>query len=214
MYPRQNSDVRSLKWSFLRIPVLLVAILLLGFSLFYLVKSDNFAISLYSLEVGEMSEEQEQIPGLPVRLIIPSIDVDAEVQYVGLDPDGTGEMGVPSNFTDVGWYKYGVRPGMRGSAVIAGHLNGKEIPEAVFYDLHELAVGDEVVIMSAGRVGSIFRVVKVETYAYNDPTEDVFKSTDGKRKLNLITCGGEWLSDEDQYNERTVVFTELVTDVE
>jgi LPXTG-site transpeptidase (sortase) family protein len=154
------------------------------------------------------------VPELPVRLIIPSIDVDAPVQYVGLDASGTGEMEVPSNFTDVGWYKHGVRPGMRGSAVIAGHLNGREVAEAVFYDLHTLEVGDEVVIMSAERVEDIFFVVKVETYDYNEATEDVFVSTDGKARLNLITCGGKWLPNEKVYDKRTVVFTELLTDVE
>ena len=136
------------------------------------------------------------------------------VQYVGLSTDGTGEMAVPSNFTDVGWYMEGVRPGMHGSAVMAGHYNGKGIPEAVFYDLDTLQVGDEVVIMSAERVENIFYVTRVETYDYDADTTDVFITTDGKARLNLITCGGEWLPEEKAYNKRTVVFTELLTDVE
>lgn len=159
-------------------------------------------------------EPQEWVPEPPVRLVIPVIDVDAPVQYVGLDANGSGAMAVPSNFTDVGWYEPGVRPGMRGSAVIAGHLNGKDIPEAVFFELDTLEIGDEVVIMSAERIEDIFQVVRIETYAHDDSTEDVFVSTDGKKRLNLITCGGEWLPEEGQYNERTVVFTELLTDVE
>ncbi len=156
----------------------------------------------------------EWIPELPVRLVIPTIGLDAAVQYVGLDQNGTGEMAVPSNFTDVGWYKDGVRPGMRGSAVMTGHYNGKGIPEAVFYDLDMLDVGDEVVIMSAERIEDIFSVVRVEIYDYNEAATDVFVSTDGKKRLNLITCSGKWLADEQRYDKRTVVFTELLTDVE
>jgi len=174
--------------------------------------SDTLALS--SVESQAVHEQPEWIPELPVRLVIPAINVDAHVQYVGLDQGGGGEMDVPSNFTDVGWYQDGVRPGMRGSAVIAGHLDGKDVPQAVFYDLSKLKVGDEVVIMSEERIEDIFHVVKIETYDYDAPTTDVFRSVDGKARLNLITCGGEWLSAESLYNKRTVVFTERVTDVE
>lgn len=161
----------------------------------------------------EISTEQEEyISDLPIRLVIPAIKVDASVQYVGLAPDDSGEMDVPSNFTDVGWYQFGVRPGMRGSAVIAGHFNGKTVPKAVFYDLGTLQFGDEVIIMSADGMQTIFSVVKVETYEYDASTVDVFVSTDEKVKLNLITCGGQWLPNEKSYNKRTVAFTELQTE--
>jgi LPXTG-site transpeptidase (sortase) family protein len=210
----QNSIVKNRKQSLLGILLLTVIVLVLGFSFFTSATPDSLAVAPAPLQAVELPEEREWIPELPVRLVIPAIDVDAEVQYVGVDEDGTGEMEVPSNFTDVGWYKHGVRPGMRGSAVIAGHYNGKGIPEAVFYDLHTLEIGDEVVIMSAERIEEIFQVVKIETYAYDAPTTEIFMSTDEKKRLNLITCSGEWLSDENQYNKRTVVFTELLTDVE
>jgi LPXTG-site transpeptidase (sortase) family protein len=200
--------------TFFVILAVLVCILGLGFLLFFSATSDNFTDSSYPLQEVEASETQEWIPELPVRLVIPAIDVDAQVQYVGLDPDGTGEMDVPSNFTDVGWYKHGVRPGMTGSAVITGHFNGKEVPEGVFYDLSKLQVGDEVVIMSENRIEDIFQVVKIATYAHDDPTEEVFGSPDEKKRLNLITCSGAWLPEQKLYDKRTVVFTELLTDVE
>lgn len=159
-------------------------------------------------------DTDEWIPELPVRLVIPAIGVDAAVQHVGLDTSGSGEMAVPSNFTDVGWYQHGVRPGMNGSAVIAGHLNGKEVPEAVFYDLHKLKVGDEVVIRSEHRIEDIYRVVRVQSYDFDSATDEVFVSTDGKARLNLITCGGRWLAEAQLYDTRTVVFTERITNIE
>lgn len=193
--------------------VLTTGILLLGY--FFIVPSLNEPLlAAQSLEARTVFETEEWIPELPVRLVIPAIEVDAEVQFVGLDTSGTGAMGVPSNFTDVGWYKDGVRPGMQGSAVIAGHYNGKNTPRAVFYDLDTLKVGDEVVIMSAERIEDIYFVVKIETYDYDAPTTDVFISTDGKKRLNLITCSGDWMPESKLYNKRTVVFTELMTDVE
>ena len=184
-----------------------------------------FAFSQYrSNSSNEPSEEytivdipqdpEDRIPALPTRLVIPAISVDAEVQYVGLAPDGSGDMDVPSNVTDVAWYQDGIRPGLPGSAVIAGHYNGKDVPEAVFYELQTLQIGDEVFILSSEGMEDTFKVVQVETYAHDDPTTDVFISTDGKRRLNLITCGGEWLPEEKMYDTRTVVFTESLTDAE
>jgi sortase (surface protein transpeptidase) len=156
----------------------------------------------------------EWIPAPPERLVIPAIAVDTAIELVGLASDGTATMGVPSRVDTVGWYKHGVRPGMRGSAVIAGHRSGKGVPEAVFYDLRTLEIGDEVVIMSADRIEDIFQVVRIETYDFDADTAEVFVSNDGTARLNLITCGGEWLPDEKVFDQRVVVFTELVTDVE
>lgn len=146
---------------------------------------------------------------LPSRLLIPSIEVDAPVQIVGFATT-TGQMEVPDNFTDVGWYEYGPRPGMQGSAVITGHLNGKNVPEAVFYDLSDIKVNDDVHIIDAVGKTLTFKVVEVRTYTHDSPTEEVFLSDDGKVRLNLITCAGDWLGAEQLYDQRTVIFTELV----
>ncbi len=185
-----------------------------GVLLLSLATYDTKAVSSYPLQTVEMPEQTEETSAPPARLIIPAIDVNATVQHVGLDPAGTGEMDVPSNFTDVGWYRYGVRPGMHGSAVIAGHVSGRELPEAIFYELHTLEIGDEIISMSAEGEVDRFQVVQITTYAHDDPTEEVFVSTDGKARLNLITCSGTWLPEEDRYDMRTVVFAERVTDVE
>lgn len=160
----------------------------------------------------EMISVDEEVVELPQRLIIPAIQVDANVQLVGLDHKGGGGMGVPTNFTDVGWYMNGVLPGQRGSAVMAGHYNGKRTPRAVFFDLSTLSIGDEVIVVSGEQATHTFRVVQVVTYEYDAPTAEVFVSHDGKRRLNLITCSGNWIAALKLYSKRTVVFTELVTD--
>ncbi|MEX0931153.1 MAG: class F sortase [Candidatus Paceibacterota bacterium] len=155
-------------------------------------------------------EPEEFVSALPTRLLIPAIGINANIEYVGITDDGTEKMDVPSNLIDVGWYKHGVRPGMRGSAVIAGHLNGKYTPHAVFSNLHRLEIGDKVHIINEQQLKETFYVVKIETYAHDALTTDVFVSTDGKARLNLITCSGNWLAEEDVYSKRTVVFTERV----
>lgn len=199
--------------SFASILLMIFGVLLFWYFVATPPSSEQF-LSAQPIQAETTIEMGEWIPELPVRLVIPAIEVDAVVQLVGLDENGSGAMGVPDNFTDVGWYKDGVRPGMRGSAVIAGHYNGKNTPQAVFYDLHTLKIGDEVVVMSAERIEDIYFVVKIETYDYDAPTTDVFISTDGRKRLNLITCGGDWIPESKLYNKRTVVFTELMTDIE
>ena len=151
------------------------------------------------------------VPGKPIRLIIPAIGVDANVQSVGLFWSGNGEMSIPTNFTDVAWYNGGPVPGMPGNAVIDGHLDGRNVKEAVFYRLGDLTPGDLVEVVDAKGAMLTFQVVRVADYAYNASTTDIFSGDASKARLNLITCAGDWIKGQGIYNERVVVFTELVT---
>ncbi len=144
----------------------------------------------------------------PARLIIPAIEVDAAVQYVGVTAQGA--MGVPNNFSDVAWYKYGTVPGERGSAVIDGHVDNGLSLAGVFKRLGELKPGDDVYIERKNGERTHFRVEAMETYPYQEvPLERVFnKDTDAY--LNLITCGGSWIKTAKTYDQRLVVYTRLV----
>jgi hypothetical protein len=151
------------------------------------------------------------VPGKPVRLIIPAIGVDANIQSVGLFWSGNGEMGIPTNFTDVAWYNGGPVPGMPGNAVIDGHLDGRNVKEAVFYRLGDLTPGDLVEVVDTKGASSTFQVVRVADYAYNATTTDIFSGDASKARLNLITCAGDWIKGQGIYDQRVVVFTELIT---
>jgi LPXTG-site transpeptidase (sortase) family protein len=148
--------------------------------------------------------------GNPVRLVIPAIGVDAAVQSVGLAWQGTGNLGIPTNFTDVGWYNQGPAPGEPGSAVIDGHLDGHDVREAVFYNLDKLKVGDTVEVVDRAGKMLQFKVVDTKVYDYDAPTDEVFSGDSSKARLNLITCAGSWDKTQKLYNKRIVVFTELV----
>jgi sortase (surface protein transpeptidase) len=154
-----------------------------------------------------------KMPGKPVRLIIPAIGVDAAIQSVGLAwaKENKGDMGVPTNFTDVAWYNNGPLPGMPGNAVIDGHLDGKKVQKAVFYNLGDLKPGDLVEVIDASGTILQFQVVRLMVYDYNAPTGDIFSGDASKARLNLITCAGDWLKSQKLYDKRIVVFTELAT---
>jgi LPXTG-site transpeptidase (sortase) family protein len=152
------------------------------------VLQDNFARNIIS-------------PSLPTRLIIPSLEVDAKVQQVGITKKGN--MATPNNFTDVGWYKYGAIPGNKGSAVIAGHVdNGIALP-GVFKNLKNIKIGDEILVES--ETGTIkFLVTKLDIYDFDAKVDSIFNQKDDYL-LRLITCTGTWVPQYKTHDKRLVV---------
>ena len=152
------------------------------------------------------AEQAQAVTGLPVRLTIPKINVDATIEDVGVT--SLGAMAVPSGPADVAWFKLGTRPGEVGSAVIAGHEGWKDNIPAVFDDLHALNVGDTIYVKDAAGITTTFVVRKLRTYGQNQDASDVFASSDGQAHLNLITCAGTWNASEKSYSNRLVVFAD------
>ena len=175
-----------------------------------LVRSVYYAPSgeMASTTLEAMAPAREAVPGdLPARLRVPTLGVDAHVKHVGVNE--AGKMATPGNFVDTGWYKYGTVPGFVGSAVIDGHVdNGLALP-GVFKRLGELQEGDEIFVDTASSTPLRFVVTKVESYPLAEvPLEQIFTAKD-KARLNLITCEGIWVKENNTYDRRLVVYTEL-----
>lgn len=151
---------------------------------------------------------QSQSSKLPSRLVIPSIGVNAKVQYVGVSKHGT--MAVPTNYTDVGWYKLGAIPGHTGTAVMDGHLDNGFGRPGVFKKLQDLNPGDDVMIVDKSGNTLHFKVTGsqlLDSSAKN--TELVFSSNSQNAGLNLITCEGTWNAKKMAYSQRRIVFTKF-----
>ena len=148
---------------------------------------------------------QNTAQGLPRRLRIPSINVDAAIEDAGVMP--TGIMGVPVNTSDVAWFDLGPKPGEMGSAVIAGHFDGIHGENAVFSNLDKLKEGDILYIEDSNGIATTFVVQGSRAY---DPgyADDVFSRNDGTY-LNLITCDGVWDGAKKSYDKRLVVFSDI-----
>jgi len=142
---------------------------------------------------------------LPVRLMIPSIHVNAAIQYVGLT--STGAMGVPNGRSDVAWYDRGPRPGEVGSAVIAGHT-AHSGPATVFDNLSQLRPGDLIYVQNRIGAQTAFVVRSIHVYSPNAQVPEVFTSSSGTH-LNLITCTGVWDTAKNGFTKRMVVFADL-----
>jgi sortase A len=117
-------------------------------------------------------------------------------------------MDVPKGPDNVGWFKLGIRPGEKGSAVIAGHSGWKNNIPAVFDNLHKLKKGDKIYFEDKNGKGTTFIVRELRSYYPTADAEDVFISSDGKAHLNLITCEGIWNEVTKSRSERLVVFTD------
>jgi len=153
---------------------------------------------------SNVSSEQTN-SNLPVRLIIPTIKVNAVVEYLGITSDGA--MDVPKGPENVGWFDLGPRPGEKGSAVIAGHYGWKNNIPAVFDDLSKLKIGDKIYTVDDLGATTTFVVGEIGIYDQNGDATNVFSSNDGKAHLNLITCEGIWNVISKSRPSRLVIFT-------
>lgn len=144
---------------------------------------------------------------LPVRLKIPSINLDAAIEAVGLTSKGA--MNVPKDPDNVGWYSLGTSPGEKGNAVLDGHLDWYNGKTAVFQHLDKVRTGDILYVETdKGRLIP-FIVREIRTFQQSEYASALFQKSDG-RHLNLVTCSGAWDTFRKIYSERLVVFSDAV----
>lgn len=134
------------------------------------------------------------------RLDIPALELDSEV--------------VESRFIDgmwqvpkfvVGHLEGTARAGEDGNTVLVGHSTSISSGE-IFADIDRLKPGDLIVVGSDTRTFS-YRVREVGVVSWDDLS--VVKPTPNRRTLTMLTCTGEWLSGQVDYDSRVVVRAEL-----
>lgn len=146
-------------------------------------------------------------PIVPVRIRIPALDIDTNVESVGLR---NGAMDVPGNLWNIGWLNTNGRPGETGTAVMAGHKDSVQ-GGAIFWDLNKLKPGDRVYVSDEFGYELSFEVTELGSYnADQAPTSRIFGKTNEAR-LNLITCDGDFVPEQRTYAKRLVVYTRLLS---
>lgn len=139
---------------------------------------------------------------LPVRVRVPGLGIDSALEELRLGP--TGELAAPRDWDTAGWYVDGVRPGARGPAVIAGHVDSRRGP-AVFHGLPRLQPSDAVEVVTADGATLRFAVTRVQQVAKDAfPTADVYGPVPDAQ-LRLITCGGVFDRATGHYVDNVVV---------
>jgi hypothetical protein len=146
-------------------------------------------------------------PGQPASIEIPRIHLRSRLVRLGLQADGSLEP--PRDWDAPGWYGGGSIPGQVDAipAVIAGHVDSRTGP-AVFFRLHELRPGDEVVVRRGDGAVARFTVDASKTYSKRAfPNAEVYGPVDTDApQLRLITCTGSFDRDAGGYRDDLVVF--------
>lgn len=141
----------------------------------------------------------------PVRIVIPTIRVDARIIPVGLLEDGS--MEVPP-FGLAGWYKLGAVPGGNGPAVIVAHVDSKKGPD-VFYYLKNLEPGDEIMVYGEDGDLAVFVVDSKEKELKTELPVDRIWNDSKEPLIRLITCAGEFNRRTGHYLSNLIIYGHL-----
>lgn len=185
-----------------RNPLLVIIFAIILFSLFLIIIN----IKLISTKASTVKDQTSS--SLPIKIIIPKINVVSNVEYVGLNENK--EVDTPINPSNVAWYNHSPRPGEMGNSVIVGHSGWFNKKPVVFDSLNKLNVGDKIYVENDKKEFITFVVVKIRLFNGNESVPEIFNSSDGKAHLNLITCTGKWNPSTQTYAQRLVVFADKI----
>lgn len=158
---------------------------------------------------GTLGRAPDPLPyGVPDRVRIPAIQVDAPVMPVGLDADGWVGAPPPEDPNLAGWFTGAVSPGEKGTAVVVGHVDNQQGP-AVFYGLGALKKGHQVEVARKDGRTAVFEIYGIEVFEKNNFPGDRVYASKGAPELRVITCGGGF-SEANGYDGNVVAFARLV----
>jgi Sortase domain len=139
----------------------------------------------------------------PRALTVEGTTINMAVVQVGVSPDGA--MEIPEPFNEAGWYRFGPAPGAAaGTAVVAAHVDTTS-DSAPFSQLKSLRPGTLVTVRRDGAPPVTFRVTGVELMAKDAFDGASIFRRDGPPQLKLVTCGGRWLDEQQDYGDNVIV---------
>ncbi|MEV0566085.1 class F sortase [Dactylosporangium sp. NPDC050588] len=147
----------------------------------------------------------------PVRLRIGAISVEAPVERVDVDRDGTLIPPSLREATKVGWYERGPTPGENGNSVIVGHVDTAGSGPAVFFRLGLLKPGDTIVVARRDGSSVTFAVDGVRLYSKHEFPAGLVYGPATRPQLRLITCGGTFDRATSTYSGNTVITATMVS---
>ncbi|SFJ75601.1 class F sortase [Streptomyces pini] len=140
----------------------------------------------------------------PVALSIPRLSLDARVQDVGVEDDGTVE--IPEDAGQAGWYRYGPAPGApAGSAVVVGHVDDRTGDLGAFAKLYGVREGDDITVERQGAPPLRYEVTAREVVDQDSLPDEVFRR-DGRPVLTLVTCAPPYDRESGGYQKNLLVY--------
>jgi LPXTG-site transpeptidase (sortase) family protein len=145
-------------------------------------------------------------PGIPLRLLLPSIQVDTEVKPGGLVDGPTGEPEWETLPFVATHYPMLGPVGSQGNAVISGHV--VTLREGnVFRDLYQVELGQPIEVFTED---SRFTYV-VEEIKLVPPTAVEVMAPSEDARLTVITCGGTFDPRTRTFSDRLIVVGKLAS---
>lgn len=144
----------------------------------------------------------------PISFSIERLAITMDVKAEGVARDG--EMALAPDPADVGWYRYGARPGDRtGATVLAAHVDEPGYGVGPLAQLKNLRDGDRLTVTS-GRTVRLYSVKTVTSIKKTTLDLDALFTRSGPPLLHVVTCGGHFDQERRHYDENVVVVAQPV----
>lgn len=141
---------------------------------------------------------------VPLELIVADADLRVPVVPTGIAKDG--QMELPPNPARIGWYKFGPAPSAaQGSVVLGGHLDSREYGVGPLARLGRTRPGDLIELRLSDGKTLRYRTEAVRNVDKQALALDVVFDRTGPRRLQLVTCGGDYIPERGGYQENLVV---------
>jgi LPXTG-site transpeptidase (sortase) family protein len=144
--------------------------------------------------------------GVPDRLVVPSVGIDAPVVPIETSTDGV--LTPPADVDTAGWWQRSAEPGARaGQVLVTGHTvhDGDGSMDA----MGGVKAGDRVRLRS-GHQTAVYRAGAVAVYSRGEVAEqarELFGQDRGHGRLVLVTCA-DWNGED--YESNIIVFADPV----
>ena len=167
--------------------------------------------------------EPEPYDGELVSMRLPSLDVEAPIEPIGL-VEGRNKLDVPEP-ENVGWYDIYDKPGFGTSSLYSAHKDYWPNIRGPFYELTEIEYGAEIVLVMDDGREYIYEVFFKERYTVDTiPMYDLIwphkarnpelQRPEDEEWIALYTCGGDFVETTEggagYYLHRDVVIARLV----
>ena len=159
-------------------------------------------------EIRHIPDGDALPPATPVRVDIDDAGVHAPLMALGTNPDGTVQVPPFSKARYAGWYRPGPAPGVRGNAVILGHLDD-EHTAAAFYRLKTVRRYEEIEVTRADGTVAVFMVDAVQKVRKTSFPASLVYGPVRYAGLRLVTCGGPFDYRRHSYRDNLIVYAHL-----
>lgn len=166
------------------------------------------------LQGGPLGLNPSADPGqLPVAMVIPDADVDAEVETQQIV---SGQMLDPTGPWVVAWYEQSARAGELGNFLSSGHVDYWGVGPSVFRNVASLQAGAPIDVI--GRQGTVYtyeveyvRQLELATITVEELNSPEVVGRTDYAAITLITCGGTFDYDRGEYLYRDIIRGRLVS---